>query len=116
MKNMYLVAPLLVLGMVAPLPASAAGLSVASVAIQQVSSDIAYGGCYALLSKAVGTGCTGSTVSFDCDGLHNKNGVGNRHYSTALLAFSLNKPVTLYVDTAKQYSGYCVATRISVLK
>lgn len=116
MKKTWLVAPLLVVSMIAPLSASAAGLAIASVAIQQVSSDVAYGGCYALLSKAVGTGCTGSIVSFDCDGLYNKNGAGNRHYSTALLAFSLNKPVTLYVDTANKYSGYCVVSRISVLK
>ncbi|MEN9503836.1 MAG: hypothetical protein RI964_3121 [Pseudomonadota bacterium] len=96
--------------------AHAASLTINNAALQQVSSDIAYGGCYATLSVPVGSTCTGSIVSFDCDGKFNVNGAGNRHYSTALLAFSLNKPVSLIVETTKRYTGYCVATRVSIVK
>lgn len=90
--------------------------TIKSATLQLLTSDVAYGGCYATVDKAIGTGCAGKTISFDCDGKFNTNGAGNRHYSTALLAFSLNKPVTLYADTTKKYRGYCVVTRIAVSK
>lgn len=107
---------LCVLGMALPFTANATVLTLSKLTIQQLSSDVAYGGCYAVLSQAVGGTCAGKTVSFDCDGKFNTNGAGNRHYSTALLAFSLNKPLSLVVDDAKKYNGYCVATRVSLAK
>jgi hypothetical protein len=116
MKKTLLLAPLLAMGMMLSSSAEAATLTISNATIQLLTSDTAYGGCYATVDKALGTGCAGKTVSFDCDGKYNTNGAGNRHYSTALLAFSLNKPVTLYADTTKKYSGYCVVTRIAVSK
>lgn len=107
---------LCVFGLIAPLSANATTLTLNKLVIQQISSDVDYGGCYAVLSQAIGGACKGKTVSFDCDGKFNTNGAGSRHYSTALLAFSLNKSIALVVDDAKQYSGYCVATRVSLTK
>ncbi len=107
---------LLALSALLPLSASATILTLSKATMLQISSDVAYGGCYAVLSQAVGGTCAGKTVSFDCDGKFNTNGAGNRHYSTALLAFSLNKPLSLVVDDAKKYNGYCVATRVSLAK
>lgn len=116
MKKMRFLAPLLVAGMVLPLPASAATLTISNATLTQVNSDVAFGGCYAVLNKNVGAGCTGKTVSFDCDGKFNTNGNGSRHYATALLAFSLGKLVNVYVDNTQKYGGVCVAKRIAVLK
>ena len=99
-----------------PLGVSAASLKVDAVALKLISSDIAYGGCYATLSKKVAGICNSTVVSFDCDGVYNKNGAGNRHYSTALLAFSLNKTVNLVVDDVNltKQGKYCTVTRISI--
>jgi len=79
-----------------------------------LSEGVNYGGCMILLSTAIGQGCPSAWVSLDCQGGY--TGVGERNYSTALMAFSLNKQVSVNVDPTKKYNTYCVATRLDVLK
>lgn len=116
MKNAWLFTPLVAASLLLPLAAHAAVLKVGGATITQVNSDTAFGQCYAVLNKAPSSGCTSKTISFDCQGKFYKNGEGNRHYATSLLAFSLNKKVNVWVDSSKKYGSVCVARRISVLK
>ena len=104
-------------------PVQAAVLTVNGATIQQIMSDspdTAYGGCLAIVDKTIGTTCPGNTISFDCAGKYNTVAVGNRHYSTALLAFSLSKTINFIVDDTKKYvngtNTYCVVTRLNVVK
>jgi len=79
-----------------------------------LSEGVNYGGCMILLSTAIGQGCPSSWASLDCQGGY--TGTGERNYSTALMAFSLNKQVSVFIDPSKKYNTYCVATRLDVLK
>lgn len=72
-----------------------------------------FGGCMIALSTTIGHACNGSWVSLDCNGGYSNS--GERHYATALMAFSLQKNVSVEVDNEKVYNGYCVAKRIDVL-
>jgi len=78
-----------------------------------ISDGMNFGGCMIKLSSG-GTDCPSNWVSLDCNGGY--HGAGERNYSTALMAFSLNKSVSVQVDPAKKYASYCVATRIDVLQ
>lgn len=115
MKKPGLVAALVVVGMFSPMAANAVAITVSNAQVQEVDSDIGNGDCYVVLDKAIGGVCSGTSVSFDCKGKFLKAGEGNRHYSTAMLAFSLNKPVNLWVNDANRYGGMCVADRISII-
>jgi len=78
-----------------------------------ISDGINFGGCMIKLSSG-GTDCPSNWVSLDCNGGY--HGAGERNYSTALMAFSLNKSVSVQVDQEKKYGNYCVVTRIDVLQ
>jgi hypothetical protein len=45
----------------------------------------------------------------------NFSNAGERHFSSALMALSLGKTVSVYVDNAKKLSGYCVADRLDII-
>ena len=104
----------------------AAGVLLASVSMTAQSASIAgtitrtlsdgqnYGGCMIQLSKEIGSGCSANWVSLDCKGGYSS--AGERNYASALMAFSLNKSVSVYFDPTKTYNTYCVVTRVDVLQ
>jgi len=92
-----------------------------------VSNGSIYGGCMASLAAAVNTAtvsagqpavnCGASGwVSFSCTGTYNSKDLAFYMLDQAQLALSLNKTVSVTVDDTKTHNGYCVATRIDVIK
>lgn len=80
--------------------------------IRTLSDSSNFGGCMILLNTLP----CGGWVSLDCKASVTPAGDGNRNFANALLAASLNKQVTVYVDTDKKVdTHYCVATRIDTI-
>ncbi|EIJ34226.1 hypothetical protein Thini_1632 [Thiothrix nivea DSM 5205] len=70
----------------------------------------------ALLDVSIGNSCPNSGwVSLDCKAVKTPAGDGNRHFASALLAASLNKQVTVYINNANKIDNYCVADRIDTI-
>jgi len=84
--------------------------------LKTLSDGQNYGGCMIQISNNIGNGCPSNWVSLDCNG--GFSNAGERHYASALMAFSLGKSVTVHVDSTsgKTYNTFCVATRIDVLQ
>lgn len=107
----------LLLGVIIPFTVSAnTVIKIQSATIKSISYDTEFGHCHATLNKAPSGACTSKTISFDCKGKYYKNGQGKQYYATALLAFSLEKKVNVWVDSNKKHQSACVTKRISVLK
>ncbi len=114
------------LGQAGPAHAVAGTLST-TVLRTLVSNGSTYGGCMAQLAAPINTAtvaagqpavnCGASGwVSFSCTGTHNGKDLAFYMLDQAQLALALNKPVSVTVDDAKTHNGYCVATRIDVVK
>jgi len=73
-----------------------------------------FGGCMIQLSQDIGGTCKDNWVSLDCQGKF--SGGGDRNYSNALLAFSLNKTVKVHFNGVQQHDGYCSVYRVDVLQ
>lgn len=82
-----------------------------------LSHDTKYNGCMIHLDRKMGNGCPNNGwVSLDCNAQFLSASTGERNYATALLAASLDKQISVYVDTTKRVTNnYCVATRIDTL-
>ncbi len=114
MKNAIRRSRLTILLIVMSMSVQAAPFFVSGTIKRTLSEASNFGGCMIELSTAVSNGCPANGwVSLDCNG--GFHGAGERHYASALMAFSLNKPVTVQVDNTQKYNGYCVARRIDVL-
>lgn len=75
-----------------------------------------YGGCMVQLSRNVANGCPNSGwVSLDCDANHSDPGDGQRAYASALVALTLGKQVSVFIDNTKKNDSYCVARRLDIL-
>lgn len=115
MTTKWLPSFLIGLALLSPLSVNADILKISNATIKQVSADTAFGQCYATLNKAAAVGCTDKRVSFDCKGKFYKNGQGKQYYATALLAFSLNKKVAVWVNSEQKFDNkVCVAKRITI--
>lgn len=79
-----------------------------------VSSDTNLGGCMAMLSVPVGTGCSGNWVTFSCSGDFADKDRAYRMLDMAQMAYSLNKRISVYVDNARRHNGFCFASRIDI--
>jgi hypothetical protein len=75
-----------------------------------------YGKCMIRLSFSAVNGCRGNWVSLDCEGKYLDKGDGDRMLNIALVAQNMNKKVSVKIDSSKKFAGYCVATRIDILK
>ena len=107
--NKYGIAAVLLAG----ISMTAQSATVTGTIVKTLSDSKNYGGCMIQLSVPVNVAnCGSGWVSLDCQGGYSSS--GERHYASALMAFSLNKTVTVFVDSAKQYNGFCVATRLDV--
>lgn len=74
-----------------------------------------YGGCMIQLSNPIGNGCPDKGwVSLDCNDDYYDG--GERRYASALMAFSLDKPVYVQVDNQVKQGEFCVAKRIDVVR
>jgi len=93
---------------------TAQSVTITGTILRTLSDGQNYGGCMIQLSQAIGSGCSANWISLDCKGGYSN--AGERHYASALMAFSLNKSVSVYFDPAKKYNGFCVATRVDVLQ
>ncbi len=67
------------------------------------------------LNQSIGNGCKNNYVSLDCHASMTETGRGKNNFASALLAASLNKQVTVFVDNNKKLNGYCLATRIDII-
>lgn len=75
-----------------------------------------YGKCMIQLSVALGNNCTSNWVSLDCEGRYLDKGDGDRFLDIAYIAQTMDKKVSVKIDNAKKHNGYCVATRLDLLK
>ena len=76
-----------------------------------------YGGCMARLTGFNSPpGCAPSWVTFDCEGLHGSKEAARRTLEAAQIAFALEKPIYVVVETTETINGYCKAKRIDVMK
>lgn len=87
----------------------------ATVWSTMITADTTYGGCMALLSTPVGSGCTGNWVTFSCTADFTDKDRAYRMLDTAQMAFSLSKRVNVQVDNTKKHNGFCFVTRIDVV-
>ena len=81
-------------------------------------ADAHYGGCMVNLdipANSSGLNCPTSWVSLDCDGVIHTQAQANAMWSSALMAFSLNKTVNIYLDDTNKTDGdLCIGRRIDV--
>ena len=75
-----------------------------------------YGKCMIQLPVNIENGCSSSWVSLDCEGKYLDKGDGDRLLNIALIAQNMGKSVSVKIDSTKKHDGYCVATRIDLLK
>ncbi len=89
----------------------------ASVTRTLAVRDEMFGGCMVLLTTNPtdeGLDCASSPwVSFDCTGDSRANAA--RMFDSALMAFVMERPISVTVDDEQTRNGYCVATRVDVL-
>lgn len=76
----------------------------------------AYGKCMMQLSVDLGNNCPSTWVSLDCDGKYLDKGDGDRFLNIAYIAQTMDKTVSVKIDNTKKHSGYCVVSRIDLLK
>jgi hypothetical protein len=83
--------------------------------ITRTLSDHYYGGMMIHLDRKIGGGCPNSGwVSLDMAERYVKNAKSRE--KAALLAFALDKKVSVYVHTSQKHNTYCVARRVDILK
>lgn len=120
----HLIAALLVIaiGSNAPVAAAAPQVQVQSKINRTLTGQSAYNGCMVRVESVIVAldpsldTCSSSWLSLDCEAIHHSQAAANAMWSSALVAFSLNKTVVFYVDEdIKSPSGHCVAQRIDVL-
>jgi len=98
--------------------------AVAKAELQPVTANIVrtladsyYGGCMVLLDVSVATvlpNCGPGWVSLDCDATYHTPAQSNAMWTSALTAFALNKPITVWVEDTQIVDGYCTARRLDV--
>lgn len=77
-----------------------------------------YGWCMAKVSPTAasrGLDCSGTWVTFSCEGRHNAKAVGNSKFDTARLALLQGSEVFLVVTDLKKHNGFCFVNRIDGL-
>jgi len=85
-----------------------------------LSESPLYGGCMIHLSNVLPADCVDGAgnrtgwVSLDCNKKYYSG--GPRSYSTALVAMTTNLRVSVWIDTTKKHSGFCVVRRMDVYK
>ena len=83
--------------------------------INRVLTDRINGGCMVQISSPMGYPCTETGwVSLDCEKKYGD--FGREMYAAALMAFSLEKKVSVYVHDHEKHGPFCVARRLDVLK
>jgi len=81
-----------------------------------LSQEGAFGNCMAKIDRLPQVANCPNTgwVSFSCDGTYNSAQVGNTSYGLALLAYTLGKKLTVWIDDAKLHDGFCFAWRVDI--
>lgn len=97
------------------------GVLAAKVNRTLVTGNTTFGGCMAMLDKAINTAsnapnCPGNWVSFSCTGPFTSKDMAFHLLDQAQLGLALNKQVTVVVDDTKKHNGICYAYRIDVIK
>ncbi len=84
-------------------------------------TDTYYGGCAVQLDRPIAArddgklaGCANSWVSLDCDALHHTQAQANAMWSSALVGFSLQRTVHVFIDDSIQFNGLCMARRLDI--
>jgi len=75
-----------------------------------------YGKCMIGLSVTLGNSCPSTWVSLDCAGKYLDKGDGDRFLNIATIAQTMDKTISVKFDNAKKHGGFCVATRVDLLK
>ena len=81
-----------------------------------LTDSTAYGKCMIHIPFASTSGCAGNWISLDCKGKYVDKGDGDRMLNIALIAQNMGKKVSVRIDSSKKFNGYCVATRLDILK
>ena len=109
---------------VSAVPANAQIVKLTGKVVRTLSGP-GYGGCMISVTGGAPAPCpTNGWVSLDCEGAYSNKSVGERSYASAVVATSMDKQVSIEVDTDKRHtpnagasvtSGYCVAQRLDVI-
>ncbi len=100
---------------------AATGNIVARVQGVQITDPNLFAGCMIELdadpeSKLPAIGCSAKFLTMGCSGVFGPKDVAYRKFDLAQMAFALNKRVYLEFTDQSKADGYCLATRIDVLK
>ncbi len=115
MKKLILI--LLMLGLTLPVYSDTAWVLNATVQ-RTLLQDNAYGNCMAYLDVAIadsGLDCPSRWIAFSCDGTFNSRDVASKMLDSVMMAFALERQISVLLDDNKKHNGYCVVTRIDVL-
>ena len=78
-----------------------------------------YGGCMAKMAaspRTILSGCGNDWLSFSCTGDFNKKDQAYQMLDLAKMAFAMDKKLAFYFSDTRKHNGYCVATRVDILK
>ena len=76
------------------------------------TSDGTFGGCMAQIDKDAGMGCKNDYVTVDCKGMHTSPADAYKVFELLQIAYVMNRPVNLRVNSDRRHSGYCLAERV----
>ena len=85
-------------------------------------TDTAYAGCMVYLDQLIAqedgtlSACKSRWLSLDCDSLYHTQAQSNAMWTSALVAFSLQKSVNFYVNDELMVNGYCMARRMDMTR
>ncbi len=116
MKKLILIA--LMLGLAVPVYSDTGWVNNATVE-RTLLRDGYWGNCMAFLdvviADASGLDCPSRWIAFSCDGTFNSRDVASKMLDSVMMAFALERKISVFLDDNKKHNGYCVVTRIDVL-
>jgi len=105
---------------IAPAIAEAEVSVVRNAKITRTLNDSNFGGCMVYLDVPIAqedgslSSCPSKWLSLDCDAVHHTQAQANAMWTTALMAFTLQKRTIFYVNENVKFNGYCMARRMDV--
>jgi hypothetical protein len=115
MKKLVII--LLMLGFVQPVYSDTGWVENATV-LRTLVQDNTYGNCMVYLDKLIadtGLDCPSKWIAFSCDGTFNARDVASKMLDSAMMAFALERKISVRLDDNKKHNGFCTVVRIDVL-
>lgn len=78
--------------------------------------DARFGNCMVYAKVTPTIDCPSNYFSMDCSGDFSSKEVTRRLWDAAQLAYALESRIVLYANDQRKHNGYCVVTRVDVVK